>query len=89
MLAQPQIKEDCRSGLSSHADVLRASTGVPPPREFKSHSFALGAREDWIQKGMKKWKGRFKDALRMKGRRIPLSSGHNAMKFLMCNTRKK
>ena len=42
ILAQSRMQKVCRNGLASHAEVLRASTGVPPPREFKSHSFALG-----------------------------------------------
>ena len=42
ILAQSRMQKVCRNGLVSHAEVLRASTGVPPPREFKSHSFALG-----------------------------------------------
>ena len=36
------MKKVYRNGLASHAELLRASTGVLPPREFKSHSFALG-----------------------------------------------
>ena len=42
ILAQSRMQKVCRNGLASHAEVLRASTGVPPPREFKSHSFPLG-----------------------------------------------
>jgi len=41
ILAQSPMKKVCRNGLASHAEVLRASTGVPPSREFKSHSSAF------------------------------------------------
>ena len=52
ILAQSRMQKVCRNGLASHAEVLRASTGVPPPREFALVCF--GAREDWTHKGMKK-----------------------------------
>lgn len=42
ILAQSQMKKVYRNGLASHAELLRASTGVLPPREFKSHSFSFG-----------------------------------------------
>ena len=42
ILAHSQMKKVCRNGLAWHAEVLRASTGVPSAREFKSTSFAFG-----------------------------------------------
>lgn len=89
ILAQSQMKKVCRNGLASHAEVLRASTGVPPSREFNSHLFAFGQEKIGYKKAGRSEGSLSKTPLKMimKGRRIALSPGHNALKFAMCNAR--
>ena len=45
ILAQSRMQKVCRNGLASHAEVLRASTGVPPPPVNSSRTrFLWGKR---------------------------------------------